>query len=69
MCFHRGAEFFDVVAHEIEFVDVVFLGGMDSDFCRWQTENEPAMADIDVRKFQDVAQESAISFGVCAVDD
>jgi hypothetical protein len=66
---NRGDEFFDVVAHEIEFVDVVFFGGVDSDFSGWQTEDEPAVADIDVRKFQNVAQESAISFGVCAVDN
>ena len=52
---HRGDEFFDVVAHEIEFVNVIFIGGMDSDFGWRQTEDEPTVADIDVREFQNVA--------------
>jgi hypothetical protein len=66
---HCGDEFPDVVAHEIEFVNIVFVGGVNSNFSGRQTEDEPAMADIDVREFQDIAQESAISFGVCAVDN
>jgi hypothetical protein len=67
--FHSSDELFEVVAHEIEFVNVVFIGGMNSDFGRRQTENEPAMADIHVRQLEDIAQKSAVCFGIRAVDN
>ncbi len=48
--FHRRDELFDIVGHEIQFVNIVFFGRMNSDF-RWrQTKDEPAMPDIDVWK-------------------
>ena len=49
--FHRRDKLFDVLTDKIEFVEIVFLRGMDSYLGRWQTEDQPAMADIDVWEF------------------
>ena len=66
---HADDELFDIITNEIEFVDIVFVRGMNSDFSGRQTEDEPAVADIDVRKLKYIAQKCAISFGICAVDN
>src|SRR5882757_9283651 len=65
--FHSGDELFDVVAHEIEFVHTVLVRWMNSDFGRWQAEDQPTVADIDVRQLEDIAQKSAVCFGIRAV--
>src|SRR5262249_3469052 len=47
----------------------VLVGGMHGDF-RWrQSENKPTVAQVDVRELQGVAQESAVSLGICAVNN
>ena len=45
---HVADEFFDVFADEEEFVDVVSLGWMKSDFSRWQSKDEPTVSDVHV---------------------
>jgi hypothetical protein len=52
---HGSDELFDVIAYQIELMDVVLLGWMNSDFSRWQTEDKPAAADINVGQFHDIA--------------
>ena len=67
----EGGNFgFQVVAHEIEFVDnTTFVGRMECGFCRRQSEDQPAMACINRLKSEDVAKEGAVSLGVLGVDD
>jgi len=45
---HSDDEFFDVLTDEVEFVDVVSLGWMKSDFSRWQTEDKPTVSNVHV---------------------
>src|SRR5262249_36822527 len=66
---HRGDELLDVVAHQIELVDVVILRGVDGHFCRRQTEDQPAFAHIDVRHPEHLAQKGAIGLRLLAVND
>src|SRR5262249_34948943 len=66
---HFRNERFDVIAHEIELVNIVLLRRMDGKFSRRQAENEPPMPDIHAGKFQNVSQESTIGFGIGAVDN
>ncbi len=43
----EGSHFgFQIVAHEKEFVDAVFIGGVECGFCRRQGEDQPAMTRI-----------------------
>src|SRR5215470_13402716 len=35
-----------VVTHEIEFVPVIFFGGLNRHFCRRQSENQPSVAGV-----------------------
>jgi hypothetical protein len=53
----------------IELVDVVLLGRMDSDFRRRQSENEPSVADVDVRQRKHIAEKCAVGVRVRAGDD
>src|SRR3979490_718052 len=67
----EGGNFgFQVVAHEIEFVDnTTFVVRMEAGFCRRQSEDQPAMACINRLKSEDVAKEGAVSLSIFAVDD
>src|SRR5262249_12651960 len=47
----------------------VLVGGMDGDFCWRQSENKPTVAQVDVRELQGIAQESAVSLGIRAVNN
>ena len=67
--FGEGGDFgFQVVAHEVE---LVFggVGGVDGDFGRWEGEDEPAVAGVDVVEVESVAEKGAVGVGVGAVED
>src|SRR5262245_47083571 len=66
---HPADEPGDVVAHQIELVHVVRSRRMDGELGGGQPENQPAVADVDVRELEDVAQEGAVGRRVLAVDD
>ena len=67
--FHLFDERLDVGAHQVELVPAVLIRRMNGYF-RWrQSEDQPSVSDIDVRKAEDIAEERAIGLGVLAVDD
>lgn len=59
----------EVVTGEVDFVATVFHGGVDGDFGRGQSENEPVVAGVDVGKAEDVAEEGTVGFGILAVEN
>src|SRR5262249_20573414 len=59
----------DVVAHQVELMDIVLVGGMHGHLGWRQAEDQPATADIDVRQLEHVTQECAIRVRLGAVDD
>jgi len=67
--FHVSDEAVDIVAHEIELVQVVLIGRVYGHLSRRQAEDEPPAAHIDVRELEDIAKECAIAFRILAVDD
>jgi hypothetical protein len=44
-----------VVTHEIEFVLVIFFGGVDRHFCGRQSENQPTVASVNRRKPENIS--------------
>jgi hypothetical protein len=60
---------FQIVAHEIEFVDSTLLGRVECGFCRRQGENQSAMAGIHGFETEDVAEKSAVRLGILAVNN
>src|SRR2546425_1173152 len=66
---HFCDERLNVVAHEVELLDVVLVGRMDGNFRGRQSKDQPALTYIDFGKFEDVAQESAIGIGILTIDD
>ena len=66
---HGGGEGVDVVAEEVDLVEVVGLGGVDGDLGGGQAEDEPSGADVDAREVEGVAEEGAVGVGVAAVED
>src|ERR1700737_4975474 len=64
--FHRRLE---VVAHEVELVQVVLLGWMKRSFRSRQRKNEPAVTGVHRGKLENIAKESAVAFRVLAVND
>jgi hypothetical protein len=50
-------------------VHVILLRGMYGNLRRRQSENQPAVADIDVRELEHIAQKFAVALGILAVDD
>src|SRR5260221_5031461 len=64
--FHRRLQ---IVAHEVELVQVVFLRGMKCNFRGRQRKNEPAMAGVHRGKLENIAKESTVAFPVLAVND
>jgi hypothetical protein len=66
---HAADEARDVVAHQVELVDVVLARGMDRHLRGWEPEDEPALAHVHARQPERVAQERAVGRGVLAIDD
>src|SRR5438445_3925683 len=66
----EGSDFgFQVVAHEIEFVDTILIGRVECGFCRRRGEDQPAMTRIHGFEPEYVAEKCAVRFGVFAVDN
>ena len=59
----------DVVADEKEFLMIAPVGRVHSEFCRGQTENEPALAGVDMGKFEHISQKGTIRRRVGAIDN
>jgi hypothetical protein len=59
----------DVGAHQIEFGVAAFPGRMDRQLAGRGGKEQPAMACVDRRKFENVAKESAKGLGLLAVED
>src|SRR5712692_4450214 len=66
----EGSHFgFQILAHEIEFVDTILFGGMECGFCRRQGEDQPASTRVHRLEAEDVAEKCAVRIGVFTVDD
>jgi len=64
----EGSHFgFQIVAHEIEFVDAILIGRVESGFCRRQGEDQPAMTRIHGFEPEDVTEKCAVRLGVFTV--
>src|SRR5215813_2053032 len=59
----------EVIAHEIEFVPAVAVGGVTGYFGRRCREDQPPTAGIDRRKAKHVSEEGPICLRVSCVDD
>src|SRR2546426_1123286 len=59
----------DIVGHQVELMHVVRLRWMDGQFGRRQTEDQPAIAHIDVWELEHLAQQGAVGRGVLTVED
>jgi hypothetical protein len=66
---HFCDERVQIVAHQVELVDVILLRWVHGNLGRRQSEDQPPVADIDVRKFKHITQESTVSLRVRAVND
>src|SRR5262245_40436979 len=66
---HRRHKRSDVVADQVELVLPVRFSGVERNLRGWQTKDQPATANIDVREFQDVAEERAIGIRIGGIDD
>src|ERR1035441_7546739 len=53
-----------VIAREVQLVQVVLLGRMKRRLCRRQRKNEPAVTGVHRGAFPDIAKESAVAFRV-----
>src|SRR5208282_2952435 len=58
----------EVVAHEVELVLVVLFGIVECGFGGREGEDQPAVACVNGREFEDIAKEGAVGFGVFGVD-
>ena len=66
----EGSHFhFQVVAHQIEFVDTILIGRMECGLCRRQSEDQSAMTGIDGFEPKDVLEKCAVRLGVFTVDN
>src|SRR5689334_181067 len=61
---HGGLQ---VIAHEVELVGAVLFGRMERRLGRRKRENQPAVARIDVREAEHIAEKRAIRLGVFTV--
>src|SRR5262245_48671070 len=66
---HRRHKCNDIVADQIELVLPVRFSGMERNLRGWQTKDQPATANINVRKLQDIAEERAIGIRIGGIDD
>src|ERR1700674_200113 len=60
---------FQIVAHEIEFVDTILVGRVKCGFCRRQREDQPAMTRIHGCEPEDVSEKCAVRLGVFTVNN
>jgi hypothetical protein len=60
---------FQVVTQEVQLVRVIYVGGMKRNLGWRQREDEPAMAGVYRRKFENITKESAVAFRILAVND
>src|SRR6266853_286784 len=58
-----------IVTHEKQFVPLTLFGGMNSQFCRRQGEDQPSVASVHRGKSEGVPTEGAISRGILAIED
>src|SRR5437899_9482508 len=66
----EGSHFgFQIVAHEIEFVDATLIGWVDCGFSRRQGEDQPAVTRIHGFETEDIAEKCAVRLGVLTVDN
>jgi hypothetical protein len=49
-------------------VTLAFFFGVQSGFSGRQCEDEPSVTGIDCAEIEDVAEEDAIRFGICAIE-
>src|SRR5262249_50872841 len=66
---HFSDERLNVVANEVELIDVVLLRGMHGHFCWRQSEDQPTASNINIGKTQHVPQKCAVRLGIGAVND
>src|SRR5262249_36882379 len=66
---HLRDEPFDIVAHQIEPVNVVTVRGMYGDFRRWQAKDQPAVAHVNMRPSEEVPQEGSVGLRTRAIDN
>src|SRR5271166_835229 len=65
----RGHLRLEIVTHEIEFMPVILLGGMERRFPRRQSKNQPSVARIHRLESENISKEGAIRLRVLAVHD
>ncbi|MBI4909463.1 MAG: hypothetical protein HY820_37945 [Acidobacteria bacterium] len=65
-CIDKGI---DIVAHQVELVNAVLLPGVHRHLGGRQSEDQPALAGVDVREAQNVFQEGAVGFRILRIDD
>src|SRR5258706_1028286 len=58
-----------IVTHEKQFVPLTLFGGMNSQFCRRQGEDQPPVARVHRGKSEGVPTEGAISRRILAIED
>jgi hypothetical protein len=67
--FHGGDKSLDVVAHQIELVNVVLFRRVNGDLGRRQAKDKPALTGVDVGEPQNIAEKSTVRIRVLAVND
>src|SRR6267142_5056001 len=66
----QGSHFgFQIVAHQIEFMDTVLLARLERGFRRRQRKDQPSMHRIHGLEAQDFAEKYAVRLGVFTVDN
>src|SRR6267154_3271706 len=61
--------YFQIVAHEIEFVSDILVRWMDCSFSWRQSEDQPAVTRIHAFETEDIAEKCTVQFGILAVDN
>ena len=67
LCRHLGYECVHVVAHEVEFMDIISLRRVKRHFRRRKGKDEPTSAYVDTGESDNVAQERSIGFRILRV--
>src|SRR5262245_9312883 len=60
---------FQIFAHEVEFVYVIFIGRMERGLSRRHREDQPAVAGVHGRESKDVPKKGAVSGSILAIND
>jgi hypothetical protein len=50
-------------------VDVILVGGVKGNFRRWESEDKPPIAHVDMGQMEHISEEDPVGIGVLAVDD